>query len=164
MASSPGSFSESPSKKPHTRWQIQSSSSVTAGGVCHINIQRFPGKQGKGSKLAPPPLLSHLDLSLRLLNGNLHCVSPLYFLLAPSTSPQKFLFFVGGAIFKVQVISIRDLHEGSRRQTVRAIRPERKLSLYPPSLSPATSSEQPPPPCLHLFPCCSFQELSGTSG
>lgn len=33
------------------------------------------------------------------------------------------------------MISIRDLHEGSRRQTVRAIRPERKLSLYPPSLS-----------------------------
>lgn len=52
------------------------------------------------------------------------------------------------------MISIRDLHEGSRRQTVRAIRPERKLSLYPPSRSAATSSEQPPPPCLHLFPCC----------
>lgn len=29
------------------------------------------------------------------------------------------------------MISIRDLHEGSRRQTVRAIRAERKLSLYP---------------------------------
>lgn len=65
------------------------------------------------------------------------------------------------------MISIRDLREGSRRQTVRAIRAERKLSLYPshpPSLFtllPQAASSRPLP-CLHLFPRCSvpFQKLS----
>lgn len=101
--------------------------------MCHINICRFT------------------FFSPRFLNGilNHNCI---FSLLHLAEFRSSFFFLVVVPIFKVQVISIRDLHEGRRRQTVRAIRPERKLSLYPPSLSPATSSEQPPPPCLHLFP------------
>lgn len=120
---------------------------MAAGGVRHVNMWRFSVRcrvaqiYHWGSLIA-----AFITFTITALFSRLH-------LLAHRIS---FFFFV--PIFKVQVISIRDLHEGGRRQTVREIRAERKLSLYPSSLPPthpfyppATSSEQPPPPCLRFF-------------
>lgn len=120
---------------------------MAAGGVRHVNMWRFSVRcrvaqiYHWGSLIA-----AFITFTITALFSRLH-------LLAHRSS-----FFV--PIFKVQVISIRDLHEGGRRQTVREIRAERKLSLYPSSLPPTHPFYPPATSSRPLHVSVSFSSCS----